>query len=463
MENQMQFSKNAIKSAISAFLNSEGFLVLYSAFVLIFSFLGNNAVTLSVILLTLAVIFFTQKNLRPIFVPLTLSYFALTFIDGEFKLNWLFYLSATVFVVSLVYYIVANRPKLFLTTNLKALLPYGAAYVLAGSFAANYMQNKIYHQQIALLLLVVAAFLLLSLIAANSEFDGPEFVFKVIFALGVVVGLQCCITALVTEDFLEEVFLKDLFHTNWGVYNGVITVFLFTIPASFYLAVKYSRYAYIFVLAGFLQFAAGHLTASRAAFLALTPFLLVCFAATLAVCDKRKRRRVAAAFLMSLGVLIAVCVVIALLNAEFVKDLFSVFASSGFDLGRAGIWKDSIAFFLENPLFGLGLIHHEEIQQAAISYLWMSHNTILQALSSLGIVGFTGLMIHSFIKYKTFLKRDYFSFFALIMIIATELYGLIDCLMPAPYYLMPLLLLLISADRIKDDNKEKIPLRSQLK
>ena len=212
MENQMQFSKNAIKSAISAFLNSEGFLVLYSAFVLIFSFLGNNAVTLSVILLTLAVIFFTQKNLRPIFVPLTLSYFALTFIDGEFKLNWLFYLSATVFVVSLVYYIVANRPKLFLTTNLKALLPYGAAYVLAGSFAANYMQNKIYHQQIALLLLVVAAFLLLSLIAANSEFDGPEFVFKVIFALGVVVGLQCCITALVTEDFLEEVFLKDLFH-----------------------------------------------------------------------------------------------------------------------------------------------------------------------------------------------------------------------------------------------------------
>lgn len=176
--------KKRHKSAISAFLNSEGFLVLYSAFVLIFSFLGNNAVTLSVILLTLAVIFFTQKNLRPIFVPLTLSYFALTFIDGEFKLNWLFYLSATVFVVSLVYYIVANRPKLFLTTNLKALLPYGAAYVLAGSFAANYMQNKIYHQQIALLLLVVAAFLLLSLIAANSEFDGPEFVFKVIFALG---------------------------------------------------------------------------------------------------------------------------------------------------------------------------------------------------------------------------------------------------------------------------------------
>lgn len=52
---------------------------------------------------------------------------------------------------------------------------------------------------------------------------------------------------------------------------------------------------------------------------------------------------------MSLGVLIAVCVVIALLNAEFVKDLFSVFASSGFDLGRAGVWKDSIAFFLENP------------------------------------------------------------------------------------------------------------------
>ena len=43
------------------------------------------------------------------------------------------------------------------------------------------------------------------------------------------------------------------------------------------------------------------------------------------------------------------------------------------------------------------------------------------------------------------------------MIIATELYGMIDCLMPAPYYVMPLFLLLIVADRTKAEFQKAIP------
>ena len=457
MESQMQFSKNAIKSALSAFFHSEGFLVLYSAFVLVFSFLDCNAVILSVILLVCALIFFTQKDLKPLLIPLTTSYFALKFIDGKFDLNALFYISCAVFVISMIYYIVENKPKFFLTSNLKAAIPYGAAYVLAGSFATNYFADKIYEQQIGLLFIIAAAIAFFALIAANSDFDKPDFAFKVLFSLGTIVGLQCCITAIATENFLQEVFMKDLFHTNWGVYNGIITVFLFTIPASFALALKYKKYAFLFMLSAMMQFAAGHLTASRAAFVALTPFLVACFIATLVVSDKDARKKISAACGLALAIMLAVGTVVALLNADFVQDFFSVFSTRGFDLGRSKVWKQSIEFFLENPIFGLGLMHHDEIQQAAISYFWMSHNTILQALSSLGIVGFTGLMIHTLIKYKTFAKRNYFSYFCMIMIIATELYGMIDCLMPAPYYVMPLFLLLIVADRTKAEFQKTIP------
>lgn len=211
------------------------------------------------------------------------------------------------------------------------------------------------------------------------------------------------------------------------------------------------------MLSAMMQFAAGHLTASRAAFVALTPFLVACFIATLVVSDRGARKKISAACGLALAIMLAVGTVVALLNADFVQDFFSVFSTRGFDLGRSKVWKQSIEFFLENPIFGLGLMHHDEIQQAAISYFWMSHNTILQALSSLGIVGFTGLMIHTLIKYKTFAKRNYFSYFCMIMIIATELYGMIDCLMPAPYYVMPLFLLLIVADRTKAEFQKAIP------
>ena len=168
MENQMQFSKNAIKSALNAFLNSEGFLVLYSVFVLVFSFLDCNAVTLSVILLVCALIFFTQKDLKPLLVPMTLSYFSLTFIDGKFNLNVPFFISCAIFAASLIYYIAENKPKFILTTNLKAVLPYGAAYILAGSFSANYIADKLFEQQIALFIIVTVAIAFLTLIAANS-------------------------------------------------------------------------------------------------------------------------------------------------------------------------------------------------------------------------------------------------------------------------------------------------------
>ena len=143
-----------------------------------------------------------------------------------------------------------------------------------------------------------------------------------------------------------------------------------------------------------------------------------------------------------------------------VNDLIGALTGGGFNLGRDKVWAESIRFFLENPLFGLGLMHHHDVQQGGVVYgFWLSHNSIYQAFSSLGLFGFITLMIHNIYKYKTFLKADLFSFFGLIALIGTELYGLIDCLMPAPYYVFPLLLLIFSADRVNLQNEKKLPLK----
>ena len=54
-------------------------------------------------------------------------------------------------------------------------MPYAASYVLAGSFAANYMADALYIEQISMLALLVPVMALFILLAANSTFEKPEY------------------------------------------------------------------------------------------------------------------------------------------------------------------------------------------------------------------------------------------------------------------------------------------------
>ena len=58
----MSLARTKLQNALTSFFNSEIFIALYSAFVAIVSFLDCNALILSVVLLVLSFIFFTQKD-----------------------------------------------------------------------------------------------------------------------------------------------------------------------------------------------------------------------------------------------------------------------------------------------------------------------------------------------------------------------------------------------------------------
>ncbi len=456
----MTLTKQKINDTVSLFLNSDTFIFFYSVFVLGVSFLDCNGIILSVILLACALIFFTQKNLKPLFVPLTLSYFSIRFIEGKFVFDWFFFFSAAIFLLSIIWYIARNKPSFRPTGNLKAIFPYAAAYVLAGSFAADYFTDKLFYEQLSMLALLVPSLAFFVLLAANSFFDHPEYVFKILFAMGAVVSLQMFLTAATTEHFWDTVFVEDTVTLNWGVYNGIVTALLFSVPACFYLAAKHIRVCFLFVTAGFLFTLAGFFTASRASAFTLAPLLLLCFFAALFATEKKDRIKIVFSFLVCFAAAIVGIAVFSMTFRSLVNDLIGALTVGGFNLGRDKVWAESIRFFLENPLFGLGLMHHHDVQQGGVVYgFWLSHNSIYQAFSSLGLFGFITLMIHNIYKYKTFLKADLFSFFGLIALIGTELYGLIDCLMPAPYYVFPLLLLIFSADRVNLQNEKKLPLK----
>lgn len=438
------------ENAVEKFFSSDYFIAAYAIFVYGFSFVRRGEITLTAIVLIFSLLFFTQRNLKCTLTPFVLSYFSLPFLKGGFALGDAFYMSLAVLLCSILCYAARNKARIKFTYNLKALLPYAAAYPLGGLLVTGYFENKVYIEGLGLLAMLTLAFLLLALIAANTYLNDKDYVLKLIAALGAVVSLQIFTLALSTENF-TEVMLSDTVTLNWGIYNGVVTVMLFAIPACFYFARKRPNSSLLFMILAFAELITCFLTASRAAIIFMPVYTAACLIITLCTMKKGKLKLLTS-FAEVLTLLIMAFVIAYLFNRGEIREIIDCILKMGLNgNGRLPVWKDSWKFFLENPIFGNGLLHHNDLPQGnAAGMFWMSHNTVLQALSSLGIVGLLTLLIHTAAKYKSCAKKNTLCFYVLIMFIGTELYGLIDCVMPAPYYAIPLVALLITLD-IKDD------------
>lgn len=89
-------------------------------------------------------------------------------------------MSLAVLLCSILCYAARNKARIKLTYNLKALLPYAPAYPLGGLLVTGYFENKVYIEGLGLLAMLACAFLLLSLIAANTYLNDKDYVIKLI-------------------------------------------------------------------------------------------------------------------------------------------------------------------------------------------------------------------------------------------------------------------------------------------
>lgn len=448
---------NKTDKFLEDFFSSDLFIWVYTVLVYLMSLTTRGEITVSVVMLTCSFIFFTQKSLIGLLPPFVLSYFAFPFLTGTFSDSPIIYVSFTVLLASIIFFIVKNKAKLLFSRNLIALLPYALAYVLGGIFTATFISQKGYVQNLGLLVILTFAFCLMALITGNLKKITPNYVFKIIFAMGVLITVQIITKALIDTEF-STALKQDSIKLNWGIYNGIITVILFSVPACFYFVVKNPKRTFIYVTVAIIEVFSSFLSGSRAAIFFLPLYLIAVMIFTCFFIGKKERWLLINTFLTLLIVAVLILTILYSFEVPFIKNIFSSLAQDGFSgSGRFEIWQRSWDYFINQPAFGQGFMHNSDEKIGLTGGFWLSHNTILQALSSLGLFGIITLFIHLFTKYATFTKKNLFSLFALVMFIGTEAYGLIDCLIPAPYYAMPMLMLVMCADVIQKD-KNELPL-----
>jgi O-antigen ligase len=131
------------------------------------------------------------------------------------------------------------------------------------------------------------------------------------------------------------------------------------------------------------------LTASRSAFLALLPALLVP-----AFLESRKRGRLAHVLLTALVVAMAAVYVVPPSSWERVATIENEL-HGGTLTHRTEIWRGALVLFTRHPVGGTGVGGFETAVQPLIGTRYVAHNAFLGVLSELGLVGlalFSGLL-----------------------------------------------------------------------
>lgn len=201
-------------------------------------------------------------------------------------------------------------------------------------------------------------------------------------------------------DPLNDAWKGDII-VGWGVSNSVGELVAFMLPFSFYLMYKQERgYLYFFVVV--LSMVAIYFTLSRCALLFSVPIVIAGSIVNCAIGVNKKHNRVFV--LITLLALFVVIVVLATTGAA--QKLLQFFLEAKLnDRGRFSIWKEMLDYFTESPVFGAGfsafMINHGKIS----AFHGMAHNTVIQVISSTGIVGILAFGYHRFETVKLFVRK----------------------------------------------------------
>ena len=174
---------------------------------------------------------------------------------------------------------------------------------------------------------------------------------------------------------------------------------------------------------------------------------------------KSKNKKI---FLILLSIAVIILALIWLIFPTYVNTLISSLISRGFSgNGREKLWAWCFNKFKQFPIFGVGFCTPEDIPGISNNHsVIFAHNTLLQWLTSIGIVGSVLMIFFYFKKYQIAFKNFNFSkFFLIVNLIMIELSGLTD---PAPtmdtfvYIISLILIASLEKDNIETELAQEV-------
>ena len=148
--------------------------------------------------------------------------------------------------------------------------------------------------------------------------------------------------------------------------------------------------------------------------------------------------------LISICVLAILISIFVLIKKEFILKAFEHISDLSFTTsGRSNLYEEALVCFIKNPMFGVGMGYVGPNLHLADFCIYWFHNTLLQALASMGIIGVLAYCYYYFVRGRImFSNFKRFNVSISLCIIAFEIQSLMDAgsFLPVPYVLIVVIL-----------------------
>lgn len=425
-----------VNDGLNKIYNSNWFIVLFSGLVFFSWLVECEYIAVVTAVLTLNYMFLTQKYLDKIAL---VAIVVPAFVDNNMRhrVNLVFIIIVGLLlltvVASAIYYFVKNKGQ-FDRKILKSkfLVVYLLAIVAVALGGIGYNG----HTFMKAMIVVGLHIALLGLYALVYKGAGPQFkdiVIKSIIALACVIVAEMLVYFMRVDDVSAALTSKSM-SLGWAITNAVAVMLAFAIPFCFYLA-KDKKTQWPYMLLGTLFFCFIFLTNCRSMMLVGAGVYFVCLVLSFILLDRRQS-------LINIGVIGVVGILAVVL---FKDQIFNQFIRMGLDgNGRLDEYAYYFSQFKENPVFGMGFFSDTVVQPDGMV---RAHNTPLQIIVSMGIIGAILAVPYYFVRYKSFVeKKSLFKVFAFIAYIAMAGYGMVDCALISSYKLIAVYMLMSAVE-----------------
>lgn len=327
----------------------------------------------------------------------------------QLDINLMLYIVSPPLLLSIIYHVIAYKPRLKAGKYFWGLLLAAIGLSLGGLLFDSVISHFLTVAGMGFLTLFLYVFFF------STAKNFKRFAIDGFTALSLLIIFQVALYYIKAPDF-EIAFRTKRIDLGWGNSNNAGLVLSMLLPVTFYKCTE-KKWSVLFLLAAIAQYIAVLFTLSRGNMLfgglMFVPLLIITFF----FCKSRPL------YLSCLAAAGAAALAVILFAPEFFATVSGKLTSLDLDdNGRFELFVQAFDDFKLNPLFGVGFFHNYDVIPN-----WY-HNTVLQVIGSLGIVGTLAFIPFFYQRYvMVFKKFNLCNFYMLCAVVLSALYGLVDC------------------------------------
>lgn len=309
------------------------------------------------------------------------------------------------FIFGLLIYRFARLARRKLTASSAMLIPVSilsVAFLLNGAFSAKWGAAGLLLGFIEAAVYFIGFYLFYLGLSEEGTDRLLDYICHATLCIALVLIAQMAFMYLTYDNLIVGgTVVKEQVNLGWGIWNPVGFSLTVLIPVLVYGAMRMKHPA-IYIAVSILTYLCALLTMSRNALIFATLALAVSFIIGCFAGNRRKLFRI----ITAIG--LAAVAIVAILLREKVAELFSKVLEQGLsDNGRFSLWSVGIENFLSSPIFGTGLFSFSGNGSSDVASFipTMAHNTFVQLLSSMGIVGLIAYGIYRAHSLVPFVRR----------------------------------------------------------